>query len=114
MAVDSPEDNKKYCKSYYAKLKGDPKKWAEFLQRRADYKKLKRGRAVSASCEPPVNPCEPNGQKTGESSPRPIPKEEFRVLVEERAAIMEFDGNIPGDEAATKALESLLSHWSPQ
>jgi hypothetical protein len=59
-----PKTNSEKCQTYYQKLRSDPQKWSEFLERRAAYKKSKnpqcepKVRKTAKQCEPSVNPSE--------------------------------------------------------
>jgi hypothetical protein len=49
VASNEAEDNKQYCKAWYRKLRADPSKWQEFLDKRAAYKRGRRLGGKSAA-----------------------------------------------------------------
>lgn len=100
-----PKTNTDKCKDYYARLRQDPQKWAEFLDKRAAYKRGKKPR-----CEPTaslgVNPdrCEPKEDPVASTPVPPTLTEEFRDEFYRRMG----DATLDNDEAVKSALESLL------
>lgn len=104
-----PKTNTDKCKDYYARLRQDPQKWAEFLAKRAAYKRSKKPR-----CEPTasfgVNPdrCEPKEDPAASHPRKKVSQSDFDALYEERAAIREFDGGASRATAEAQAMDELL------
>jgi len=129
MPTKCSEANRRYCKARYQRIRANPERYAALLASHRAYKRSKpkgttcesvtehspvvgafTGRAVNPPVNPesevtapvnqPVNPLaclfwgnDPNGYSDG---------------IEERAAIMEFDGGLTREQADEAAQESLM------
>jgi hypothetical protein len=131
MPTESTADNKAYCKAYYAKVRQDPEKLAKLRARRAENQRKRRAavKPVVTGRQPKPVTTAPAPVTTGQEKkkwitiPPPGPpvatesapattgslgKEELNQMVEERAAIMEFDGGAERMDAEQAAVREVL------
>jgi hypothetical protein len=120
MPNESPEDNRAYCKAYYERLKSDPERMRLRREKKAEAQRARRSKQGFKTCDltvaKPVNseaqtvpPCEAPVKPPVVTPPekRLIPQKEFDELFEERAAIMEYEGNMTKATAEAKAMDEL-------
>lgn len=121
------------AREYRDRLKHDPAKLAAWRNRAAARMRKSRGeRDVALRVAPqvalredpvapqPVALREPDvapqsvAQHSDSVAQRPISREDFDSLYEERAAIREYEGGQTREEAEAAALRELLKHWRVQ
>lgn len=116
MPTEDPEDNKAYCKSYYQRLKSDPAKYAKRLAAIADARRRRRASGnpqVSKPVKQAINTVkQPSVSQAVSPPPKPLlPREDMRMLAQERAAIMEFDGGMSRPTAESAVVQSLVEEF---
>jgi hypothetical protein len=120
MPTEDPEDNKAYCKSYYQRLKSDPAKYAKRLAAIADARRRRRASGnpqVSKPVKQAINTVKhPSVSQAVSPPPKPAQKpllrrEDMRMLAQERAAIMEFDGGMSRPTAESAVVQSLVEEF---
>jgi hypothetical protein len=116
MPTEDPEDNKAYCKSYYQRLKSDPAKYAKRLAAIADARRRRRASGnpqVSKPVKQAINTVKhPSVSQAVSPPPKPLlPREDMRMLAQERAAIMEFDGGMSRPTAESAVVQSLVEEF---
>jgi len=94
MPTDDPEDNRRYCKAFYERVKQDPVRLAALRARRARNQRKLRQAKAAATLEPAV-PCAGHGHS--QASP-----------------VTTLPGSFPtskpgSDDSLT--LESILAQW---
>jgi hypothetical protein len=109
MPTEDPEDNKAYCKSYYQRLKSDPAKYAKRLAAIADARRRRRASGNPQVSKPVKHP---SVSQAVSPPPKPLlPREDMRMLAQERAAIMEFDGGMSRPTAESAVVQSLVEEF---